>query len=69
MLDSFDRDAGICIVNSRFIMLEYRRDDLRTHGGATTHTLDVSGDSWKITMKKVELVNCDGVLDNIQTYF
>ena len=66
MLD--DCTDGICTVNSRFIMLEYRRNETRTYGGAYTHVLEPSGDSFLIRMKKVELVNCDGVLDNIQIY-
>ena len=69
MLDSFDADTGVCVVNSRFTMLEYRRDTQNTYGGAVTHTLEPNGDGWKIRMKKVELINCEGVLDNIQIYF
>jgi benzoate/toluate 1,2-dioxygenase beta subunit len=68
MLDSFDERTGVCIVNSRFTMLEYRRDLQNTYGGATTHTLEPHEGSWKIRRKKVDLVNCDGVLDNIQIY-
>ncbi len=69
MLDSFDEDTGVCVVNSRFTMLEHRRDIQNTYGGAVTHTLEPHDDSWKIRMKKVELINCEGVLDSIQIYF
>ena len=69
MLDSFDDDTGVWVVNSRFTMLEYRRDMQNTYGGAVTHTLEPDGDSWKIRLKKVELINCEGVLDSIQIYF
>ena len=68
MLDDI-ADDGVCIVNSRFIMLEHRRDVTNTYGGAYTHTLEPADDSFKIRMKKVELSNCDGVLDNVQLYF
>ena len=68
MLDSFDEESDVCVLNSRFIMLEHRRDTTNTYGGAVTHTLEADGDSFKIRMKKVDLVNCDGVLDNIQIY-
>ena len=50
-------------------MLEHRRDIQNTYGGAVTHTLEPHDDSWKIRMKKVELINCEGVLDSIQIYF
>lgn len=69
MLDSFDEAAGTCVVNSRFIMLEYRRNEQQTYGGATMHVLEQSGQSFKIRMKKVELANCDSVLPSIQIYF
>ncbi|MEX2495224.1 MAG: aromatic-ring-hydroxylating dioxygenase subunit beta [Woeseia sp.] len=69
MLDSFDAATRISVVNSRFIMLEYRRNEQQTYGGATTHVLETEGESFRIRMKKVELVNCDAVLPSIQIYF
>ena len=69
MLDSFDAKSGTSVVNSRFIMLEHRRDITNTYGGATTHTLESDGDGFKIRQKKVDLINCEGVLDSIQIYF
>jgi benzoate/toluate 1,2-dioxygenase beta subunit len=69
MLDSFEETTGVCVVNSRFIMLEYRRNEQQTYGGATTHVLEPDGDSFRIRMKKIELVNCDSVLPSIQIYF
>jgi benzoate/toluate 1,2-dioxygenase beta subunit len=69
MLDSFDETSGVCVVNSRFIMLEYRRNEQQTYGGATTHLLEPDSESFRIRMKKVELVNCDSVLPSIQIYF
>lgn len=68
MLDSYDKDTGVLVVNSRFIMLEYRRDKIYTYGGAYSHRLVGDGKSFKIEMKKVDLVNCDSVLDSIQIY-
>lgn len=68
MLDSFNQENGIAQVNSRFIMLEYRRDETWTYGGAYTHTLQCENDRFKILKKKVELINCDGALDSIQLY-
>jgi len=69
MLDSFDEASRVSVVNSRFIMLEYRRNEQQTYGGATTHVLEPDGESFRIRMKKVELVNCDSVLPSIQIYF
>jgi len=69
MLDSVDDDSGVCETNARFIVLEYRRNLTNTYGGAVSHTLEPHEGSFKIRRKKVELVNCDGVQDNIQIYF
>ena len=69
MLDRFDEQSGVSIVNSRFIMLEYRRNEQQTYGGAVTHELEGAGKSFRIRMKKVELVNCDAALPSIQIYF
>jgi 3-phenylpropionate/cinnamic acid dioxygenase small subunit len=69
MLDSFDENSGTCVANSRFIMLEYRRNEQQTYGGAATHTLEPSREGYRIRRKKVELVNCDAVLPSIQIYF
>jgi 3-phenylpropionate/cinnamic acid dioxygenase small subunit len=69
MVDSFDEVSGVCVVNSRFITLEYRRNEQQTYGGATTHVLEPDGESFRIRMKKVELTNCDSVLPSIQIYF
>ncbi len=68
MLDSFDEQRRVCEVNSRFVMLEYRRDVTNTFGGAYTHTLESFDDTFRIRMKKVEIINCDGVLSSIQLY-
>lgn len=69
MLDAYDETAQVCVVNSRFIMIEYRRDDQQVFGGAVTHTLQRADESWKIQRKKVDLVNCDAALSSVQIYF
>lgn len=69
MLDEHDPETGVCTVNSRFIMLEYRRDQQQTYGGAVSHELVRDGDTFRIQHKKVEIVNCEAALENIQLYF
>jgi 3-phenylpropionate/cinnamic acid dioxygenase small subunit len=68
MLDSFDEASGVCVVNSRFVVLEHRRDTAQTYGGSYFHTLEPHDDSYRIRLKKVELINCDGILNSIQIY-
>ncbi len=68
MMDEFNPETGDCVVNSRFIMLEYRREKQNTYGGAYTHNLVSDGDTYKIKQKKVDIINCEAALENIQIY-
>jgi benzoate/toluate 1,2-dioxygenase beta subunit len=64
MLDGTN-DAGDLVVNSRFIMIQYRREEQRLYGGTYRHHLRAVEGGYRIALKKVELVNCDAPLDNI----
>ncbi len=68
MLDSFDGDTGTCIVCSRFIMLQYRRDKQDVFGGSYTHRLIYDGHRFKIASKRVDLLSCEAPLENILIY-
>jgi len=68
MLDEFNADTGVCIVSSRFLMLQYRREEQDVFGGSYTHCLKITEDGFKIKKKKVELINCDAPLGNILVY-
>ncbi len=68
LLDAFDQDTGTVTAHSKFVVLEHRRETTNTYGGSYTHVLDKAADSYRIRMKKVELVNCDGILESIQIY-
>jgi 3-phenylpropionate/cinnamic acid dioxygenase small subunit len=58
-----------CIVRSKFQMLEYRRDAQVTFGGTCFHRLIVNDSGIRIAWKRVDLVNCDSVLDGIVVPF
>lgn len=68
MLDAHDPATGACTLNARFVMLQYRADLLDVFGGSVTHRLVPDGADWKIASKRVDLVNCDGALENILLY-
>lgn len=57
--------GGDCLVRSKFILIEYRREQQRLFGGTYVHSLVTSGDSFKIKMKRVDLVNCDAPMDGL----
>jgi len=68
MLDEYDDATGVCIVKSRFLMLQYRREQQDVFGGSYTHHLKITERSCKIKKKRVDLINCDAPLGNILLY-
>ena len=56
---------GIVTVRSKFQAIEYRRNRQRLFGGTQWHGLEPGGGSFLIHWKKVELVDCDSVMDGI----
>lgn len=63
-------EAGTVTIRSKFQMIEFRRDAQRLFGGTQWHGLKHGGNAgFVIAWKKVELVNCDGVLDGINIPF
>ena len=54
---------------SRFQMVEFRRDRQRLFAGAVRHGLTLRDDEFRIRWKRVDLVNCDGVMDGITVPF
>ncbi|MCY4154697.1 MAG: aromatic-ring-hydroxylating dioxygenase subunit beta [Gammaproteobacteria bacterium] len=68
MLDSFDKNTSEYCVNSRFVMLQYRREQQDVFAGAYRHRLRVVKEGFKIAAKRVDLLNCDAPLENILIY-
>jgi 3-phenylpropionate/cinnamic acid dioxygenase small subunit len=57
------------IVRSKFILVEYRREEQRLFAGTYMHRLIDDGDELRIAMKRVDLVNCDAPLDGLVVPF
>src|SRR5579862_8181733 len=54
-------DAPTLRVRSTFQMTEWRRgSDLRQLAGHYTHDLVAIDEAWRIALKRVDLINCDG---------
>jgi 3-phenylpropionate/cinnamic acid dioxygenase small subunit len=64
-----DSGPNFCEVRSKFLMIEYRREQHRIFGGTASHHLVQSGRSIMIAWKRVDLVNCDAPLDGITIPF
>jgi 3-phenylpropionate/cinnamic acid dioxygenase small subunit len=59
-----ERDASSVTLRSKFIMVEFRRNEQRLFAGTNFHRL-VWRDEPKIALKRVDLVNCDAPLDGL----
>jgi ethylbenzene dioxygenase subunit beta len=66
-LDDVERNS--CTVRSKFMMIEYRREQQRIFGGTMLHRLVLAGGRILIAWKRVDLVNCDAPLDGITVPF
>jgi benzoate/toluate 1,2-dioxygenase beta subunit len=62
-------DARACVVRSKFELLEYRRDMQTVYGGTLFHRLIATDGGIRIAWKRVDLVNCDAVLDGLVVPF
>ena len=62
-------DARACVVRSKFQLLEYRRDTQTAFGGTAFHRLIATDAGIRIAWKRVDLVNCDAVLDGLVVPF
>jgi 3-phenylpropionate/cinnamic acid dioxygenase small subunit len=61
--------ANSCTVRSKFMMIEYRREQQRIFGGTALHGLVQASGRILIAWKRVDLVNCDAPLDGITIPF
>lgn len=57
------------VVRSKFIMIEFRRNEQRTFGGTYFHRLIRQEGAVRIRLKRIELVNCDAPLDGLVVPF
>jgi ethylbenzene dioxygenase subunit beta len=64
-----DSEGRSTTVRSKFLMVEYRREQQRLFAGSAWHHLVQIDGAIRIAWKKVELVNCDAPLDGITQPF
>lgn len=57
------------LVRSKFIVLEFRRNEQRLFGGTCFHRLVVHENQMRIRLKRVDLINCDAPLDGLVVPF
>ena len=57
------------LVRSKFMMIEFRRNEQRMFGGTCFHRLVHRDGVIRIRLKRIDLVNCDAPLDGIVVPF
>ena len=64
-----EAEALAATVRSKFVMIEYRREQQRLFGGTALHRLVQIDGAIRIASKRVDLVNCDAPMDGITVPF
>ncbi|MGD9920479.1 MAG: aromatic-ring-hydroxylating dioxygenase subunit beta [Pseudorhodoplanes sp.] len=62
-------DGNTAEVRSKFVIVEYRREEQRIFAGTYRHTLVSTGGDIRIAFKRVDLVNCDAPMDGLVVPF
>ena len=60
--------GGNLVLRSVFQMTEWRKKETRQLAGSCWYKLAADGDSWKLRMKRVDLVNCDATHENLEVF-
>ena len=61
IVEEADDAAGVYLVSSSMLMSECRLDIQRHFTGRQFHRLERAGDSFRIRLKRVHLINCDSL--------
>ncbi len=68
-VEEADATADAWLIASRFQMVEHRRDRQRVFAGACRHRLERHDGHFRIRWKRVDLVNCDGMMEGLTVPF
>lgn len=68
LVEDHDAETGACRVRSTFHMLELQFGEQQTYGGSYLHDLVPHDDTFKIKLKRVDLINCDTPLEIMQAF-
>ena len=61
--------SDFALVRSKFMMIEFRRNEQRLFAGTCLHRLVPHQELLRIRLKRVDLVNCDAPLDGLVVPF
>lgn len=67
-LGDYEQEGDFWTVTSRFVVTQVHRDSQTIFAGEYRHQLRWNGGAFRIKQKRVELVNCEGMLGDIVVY-
>ena len=67
-VEDFDPDAGRHVVRTEFHYTESQGDELQFYVGTFFHHLSVVDGALRMTLKRVNLLNCDAALPAVQLF-
>ncbi|MBS0446784.1 MAG: aromatic-ring-hydroxylating dioxygenase subunit beta [Proteobacteria bacterium] len=67
-VEAFDEAGNAFVVRSEFHYTESQGDDMQMYVGTCFHHLAVQGGQLKMTLKRVNLLNCDAALPAVQLF-
>ena len=67
-VETFDAAANRYVVRTEFHYTESQGDELNTFVGTCFHHLTVEGGALRMTLKRVNLINCDAALPAVQLF-
>jgi 3-phenylpropionate/cinnamic acid dioxygenase small subunit len=67
-VEEFDADAKRFVVRTEFHYTESQGDELQFYVGTFFHHLTVEGGALRMTLKRVNLLNCDAALPAVQLF-
>ncbi|MGJ7507916.1 aromatic-ring-hydroxylating dioxygenase subunit beta [Variovorax sp. GT1P44] len=67
-VEEFDLEANCFVVRTEFHYTESQGDELQFYVGTFFHHLTVDGGALRMTLKRVNLLNCDAALPAVQLF-
>ena len=67
-IESREPQAGTVVLRTPFMYLEYQQDQQEVYAGVAWHHLKRDGEKILISLKKIELLNCEAALPSLQLF-
>jgi len=67
-VESRDEQTKIVVLRTPFMYLEYQQDQQELYAGVAWHHLRCGGRGIVITLKKIDLLNCEAALPSLQLF-